>query len=234
MLGYHPTRLHEGHGVLSPGGCEGIAVNQQGLDHRADLPKLVGIHQGTFIQWHSIHDNFIMVQGTARRLHALRSPAIMLKLDISKAFDTVQWPFIVEVLSRLDFSPRWVGWICALLQRSSTHVLINGVPGVPIYPRAGLRQGDPISPMIFILVMEILHRLFSRATSVGLLEQLANRALQQRISMFANDVMLLVRPREVELRTCAEILHDFGIASGLRVNFQKSATLPIRCSPKQV
>lgn len=88
--------------------------------------------------------------------------------------------------------------------------------------------------MIFILMMEILHRLFSRAASLGMFEPLANIALKQRVSMFADDVMLFIRPREVELRACAQILHDFGLASGLRVNFQKSAALPIRCSPEQV
>lgn len=120
-----------------------------------DLPQLIGLHQSAFVRGRSIHDNFMMVQGTARKLHALRSPTIMLKLDISKAFDMVQWPFIVEVLTKMGFGPRWIRWICALLQTSSTRVLINGVPGAPIYPRAGLRQGDPLSPMIFIIMMEV-------------------------------------------------------------------------------
>lgn len=88
-----------------------------------DLPALVGAHQSAFVCGRSIHDKFMMVQGTARRLHALREPAVMLKLDISKAFDTVQWPFLLEVLSKLGFSDRWISWICGLLSTSSTRVM---------------------------------------------------------------------------------------------------------------
>lgn len=59
-----------------------------------DLSRLVGEHQSAFIKGCSIHDNFMLVQCTAQRLHALRAPAIMLKLDISKVFDSVQWSFL--------------------------------------------------------------------------------------------------------------------------------------------
>lgn len=109
-----------------------------------DLPKLVGHHQCAFVRGRSLHDNFMPVQGTARRLHALKTPSIMLKLDISKAFDSVQWPFILEVLRRLGFGGRWLSWICGLLSTSSTRILTNGVPGRPILNCQGLRQGDPV------------------------------------------------------------------------------------------
>lgn len=65
-----------------------------------DLPRLVGHHQSAFIRGRSMHDNFMLVQCMARWLHALRRPTIMLKLDITKAFDSVRWPFVLEVLRR--------------------------------------------------------------------------------------------------------------------------------------
>lgn len=73
----------------------------------------------------SIHDNSMMVKGTARRLHVLKIPAVMLKLDISKAFDSVQCPFLVEVLLAMGFTSEWIGWICGLLATCSTRVLIS-------------------------------------------------------------------------------------------------------------
>lgn len=63
-----------------------------------DLPKLVGNHQSAFVRGRLLHDNFMFVRGMARKLHALKEPTIMLKLDISKAFDSVQWPFLIEVM----------------------------------------------------------------------------------------------------------------------------------------
>ena len=71
-----------------------------------DLPRLVGMHHSAFVKGRSLHDNFMLVQCTARRLYALGDPAVMLKLDITKAFDTVQWPFLIEVLSRLGSGQR--------------------------------------------------------------------------------------------------------------------------------
>lgn len=62
------------------------------------LPQLVGNHQSAFVRGHCLHDNFMMVQGTARKLHSSSIPAVLLKLYITKAFDTVVWAFLIEVL----------------------------------------------------------------------------------------------------------------------------------------
>lgn len=65
----------------------------------------------------------------------------MLKLDISKAFESVQWSFRVEILNRMGFGTRWLAWICGLLANSSTRIMVNGVPGRPIFNYQGPRQG---------------------------------------------------------------------------------------------
>ena len=85
-----------------------------------ELPNLVGNHQSAFVKGRSLHDNFMLVQSMARRLHALKSPAVLLKLDISKAFDSVQWTFLLEVLEQLGFGPRWRSWVCGILATSTT------------------------------------------------------------------------------------------------------------------
>uniref|UniRef100_A0A8R7VIJ4 Reverse transcriptase domain-containing protein n=1 Tax=Triticum urartu TaxID=4572 RepID=A0A8R7VIJ4_TRIUA len=123
-----------------------------------DLPKLVGNHQSAFVKGRCLHDNFMLVQ-SSKRLHALKNSAILLKLDISKAFDSVQWPFLVEVLQHMGFGPRWRSWICGILSTSTTKVMVHGAPGYTIYNCKGLRQGDPISPMLFILTMEPMQRM---------------------------------------------------------------------------
>uniref|UniRef100_A0A8R7TQP3 Reverse transcriptase domain-containing protein n=1 Tax=Triticum urartu TaxID=4572 RepID=A0A8R7TQP3_TRIUA len=154
----------------------------------------------------------------------------MLKLDISKAFDSVHWPFLLEVLRKAGFGERWITWICGLLASSSTRIMINGMPGRPIYNTMGLRQGAPLSPMLFILIMEPLHCMFELATTRGLLAPLARTGLHHRLSMFADDVMIFLKTNERDLSTCASLLTLFGEASGLRVNLAKSAVYPIRCS----
>jgi hypothetical protein len=102
----------------------------------------------------------------------------MFKLDITKAFDTVDWAFLLEVLAKLGFGPRWIAMVCGLLGTASTRVLVNGVAGCLISNRRGLRQGDPLSPLLFDTVMDVLHLLFERAAADGLLAHLASRGLR--------------------------------------------------------
>jgi hypothetical protein len=101
------------------------------------LQQMVSPVQSAFIKGRFIQDNFMLVQQTARFLHQQKQPRILLKLDISKAFDSVSWPFLIEILSHLGFGQIWRDIICGLLYTSTTQVLMNGVPGNPISHRQG-------------------------------------------------------------------------------------------------
>jgi hypothetical protein len=76
-----------------------------------------------------IHDNFHVVHYTAKLLHVHPRACILLKVDITKACDMVNWPFLLEMLRFIGFSRHWVNWISALLSRTSTRILLNGQPG---------------------------------------------------------------------------------------------------------
>jgi hypothetical protein len=185
------------------------------------LPQMVGMHQSAFVCGRSLHDNFMMVQGMARKLNSSSTPAVLLKLDITKAFDSVDWAFLVDVLRKLGFGERILAVICALLSTASTHVLLNGIPGSRIATRRELRQGDPRSPQLFILIMEVLHLMIEKAGSVGLLTPLAASGLHCRTSMYADDVVTFLRPTRADFRVFAQVVEDFAAASGLRTNMDK-------------
>jgi hypothetical protein len=87
----------------------------------------------------------------------------------------------------------------------------------------------PLSPMLFILVMDILALLFTRAEEAGLLQRLSGRVNLHRISMYADDVVIFFRPSAADISTTLNILDLFGKASGLRNNEQKSNVFPIQC-----
>jgi hypothetical protein len=110
------------------------------------LPKLVSPNQSAFIKGRSIHDNFMMVRETAKAIHRQKISRILLKLDIGKAFDSVSWHFLLEVLEHVVFGLLWRNLIAKLLCSSSTRVLVNGEPGDLICHQQGLQQGDPLSP----------------------------------------------------------------------------------------
>ena len=193
------------------------------------LDQLVSPNQSAFIKGRFILDNLLLVQHTTKFLHQQKQPRILLKLDITKAFDSVSWPFLLEVLKNLGFGPVWCDIISGLLASSSTQVLLNGSPGNKIAHCRGLRQGDPLSPMLFILVMDILCLMVKKASEEALLQPLASRALQQRISLYADDVVIFLHPAAEDIGVTLDILQLFGEASGLQTNVQKSSVLPIHC-----
>jgi hypothetical protein len=127
------------------------------------LKEIVVPNQSAFIRGQSIHDNFRAVQLACCWIHCKKVMAILLKVDIAKAFDSVIWPFLIEVLNHIGFLRRWTNWISILLSTTSTRVLVNGMAGRRIAHARGLRQEDPISLMLFIIIMEALNSLFTEA-----------------------------------------------------------------------
>ncbi|ONM30676.1 hypothetical protein ZEAMMB73_Zm00001d040162 [Zea mays] len=194
------------------------------------LGAMVSPNQTAFIKKRFILDNFILVQRTARYLHQQRQARILFKLDISKAFDSVSWPFLIEVLRKMGFGQIWCDVVCGLLASSSTRILLNGVPGEIISHQRGLRQGDPLSPLLFILVMDVLNLLIQKASDEGLLQQLSSGTLHHRLSLYADDAVVFLRPVASDISLVLEILRLFGEASGLKTNVLKSSVFPIRCT----
>jgi exonuclease III len=106
------------------------------------MDSLIAVNQSAFIRGRSIQDNFMLVSQSAKTFHRRKVPALFLKLDIARAFDSVSWPLLLLVLRRRGFGPRFCRLITILLQTASTCVLINGSPGKRIcdrgtpYPRS--------------------------------------------------------------------------------------------------
>jgi hypothetical protein len=93
------------------------------------LSKLVRVNQSAFVEGRAIHDNIKMAQLSAKLLHARWKSCLLLKIDIARAFDSVVWPFLLEVMQHMGFPICWCDWILALLSSTSMKVFLNGTPG---------------------------------------------------------------------------------------------------------
>lgn len=125
-------------------------------------------------------------------------------------------------------------WISILLSTASTRVLVNGVPGPTILYTCGLRQGDPLSLMIFTIFIDVLNSLIQRAVEQGFLQRLINRHAASSVSLYANDVVIFCHPDAHDIHTIRGLLQTFGSACGLRTNFAKCLATPIRCTDEHL
>lgn len=195
---------------------------------RRKMREIVAANQSAFICGRHLRDNFLLVRKVARKIHAHKETGVFLKLDISRAFDSIAWPFPFEVLRSKGFGQKWLSWISILLRTASTKVIVNGIPGRSFVHVQGLRQGDPISPLLFVIAMDVLLRIMVKAADLGVVvSSFTGFTAVQSVSIYADDVALFVRPTEVDLRFVTMALKAFGDASGLRVNYHKSSVVLI-------
>jgi hypothetical protein len=126
-------------------------------------------------------------------------PMLLLKLDISKAFDTLSWPFLLNILQVRGFRVTWRRWITTILRTASSRTILNGHQGPPIAHLRGVRRGDSLSPLLFIIAMDILHRMFQKGCRDGVIRRMQPHEIKYQCSIYADDVMLFIRPTVQEV-----------------------------------
>ena len=138
-----------------------------------------------------------------------------MKLDMSKAYDRVE---------KMGFEDRWIQLIYGCISSVSYSILVNGEPHDDIKPTKGLRQGDPLSPYLFLLVSEGLNGLIQQAVTAGHLRGFSLCRNGPRIShlFFADDTLLFCRAELREVQTIQNILHKYKLASGQKINSGKT------------
>jgi mannosylglycoprotein endo-beta-mannosidase len=170
------------------------------------------------------------VRNTARQLHRSKTPSLLIKLDIAKAFDTVRWDYMLDLMQRISFPQRWRALLTTLFSTTSSRVFLNGVPGGNILHGRGLRQGDPLSPLLFDIAIDPLQKVLEKATESGLLYAMPGGLRGPRVSLYADDAAIFLSPTEHDISSLASILQSFGEVSGLVTNVAKSSIAPIQCA----
>uniref|UniRef100_A0A453HKB5 Reverse transcriptase domain-containing protein n=1 Tax=Aegilops tauschii subsp. strangulata TaxID=200361 RepID=A0A453HKB5_AEGTS len=102
--------------------------------------------------------------------------------------------------------------------------------GAQILHRRGLRQGDPLSPLLFIIAIDPIHRLLQAAEEALEIMPVPGREVKLRVSLYADDAIIFANPGREEIDHLMHILQSFGDASGLRINLAKSTATPIHCN----
>ena len=134
------------------------------------LPSIITEHQSAFTKNRLISDNIQVAFETLHSMNTHKSNKhgyMALKLNMSKAYDKVEWSFFESILRKLGFNERWITLMMICVKTVSYSVLVNGEPHEVFRPTRGIHQGDPLSPFLFLLCTESLHNLISKAEREG-------------------------------------------------------------------
>lgn len=148
----------------------------------------------------------------------------MLKVDFEKAFDSINWNYLDSVMKQMNFGDKWRHWIQGCLSSSRASVLVNGSPTEEFSITRGVRQGDPLSPFLFILAMEGLNVALKSACEKSLFYgvKLPNNGPTVSHLFYADDAIFTGFWNRDNIKNLSRILNCFHISSGLKVNYHKS------------
>ena len=149
---------------------------------------------------------------------------LCLKVNFEKAYDSVRWAFLYDMLSRMGFHNLWITLIKGCMESATVPMLVNGSPTEEFKPTRGLRQGDPLAPFLFLVVAEGLAGIVRSASKTTLLTGLkfGRKEIEVCILQFADDTIFLCEDSFNNVVTLKAIIKGFELASGLKINFHKS------------
>lgn len=192
---------------------------------RNHLHKIVDVNQSAFIQGRSITDNILLTQDLLKSYNRKQgAPRIALKVDIQKAYDTVNWNFLRNILHHFGFHPKMVYWLMKCVTTASFSVSINGETHGYFKGGRGLRQGDPISPYLFTVVMEVFNLIFKRTIKTLKTFKFHWRCKKHEIThlCFADDLIIFSHGDVKSVKVIREALLEFQHVSGLVPSEPKS------------
>jgi hypothetical protein len=173
------------------------------------LPKLIDDDQTGFERSRCIVDNFIYALDLVQSCKTRKKKAIVLKLDFRKAFYMVSWDFLFKILHKSGFDQKWINWIHSLTSTAKIATLLNKISRPWINNKRGLRQGDPLSPLLFLLVVDVLQQIIKRFSIEGHILHPIVLDSPCLVIQYADDTLILIQGCPDQASLLKEILDAF-------------------------
>ncbi|GJR74233.1 RNA-directed DNA polymerase, eukaryota, reverse transcriptase zinc-binding domain protein [Tanacetum coccineum] len=192
---------------------------------KGSLSEIVNINQSAFIPGRHIQDNILLAQELLRGYNRKNGPRrCAMQVDIQKAYDTVSWNFLEDVLIKFGFPNKMVRWIMVCVSSSAFSICLNGEVHGYFKGGRGLSQGDPISPYLFTLVMEVFNIILCKniEDSEKFNYHFGCKELKLTHMCFADDLLVLCKGNKSSVEVIKRSMEEFSSVSGLNPNIRKS------------
>jgi hypothetical protein len=195
--------------------------------------RIISSSQTAFIKGRHIHDGALALYEIVHELCVKKTRAVILKLDFEKAYNRVSWAFLRDVLVRKGFESSVVHRLMQLVTGIQTAISINGEIGPYFRNKRGVRQGDPISPLLFDFLADALAIILDHASVAGHIKGVVSHLVLEGVThlQYADDTILLIKLDDGAIANLKFILICFEILSGLKINFFKSEVIMTGVSP---
>jgi hypothetical protein len=191
------------------------------------LNNIISPQQSAFLPGRLITDNTLIAFEVFHHLKqskAKKHGYVGIKLDMAKAYDRIEWSFLEQALLTMGFPTKLVATIMCCVSTVSFSILINGTPSPSFKPHRGIRQGDPLSPYLFILCADVLSSLINHLQATNKVKGISIATNAPPIShlFFADDSILFCRAKKEEATHLMKALEEYQRISGQQINLQKS------------
>ena len=188
------------------------------------MPLIIDECQSAFLCDKGLLDSVVMANEVLEEIKRNRKSGVCFKVDFKKAYDLIRWSFLFDMLHRLGFHDKWISCVKGCLVSSSVSVLVNRSPTEEFKLSRGLRQGDPVTPFLFLVVAEGLAGLVRQALRTDVLRgvKVGRNSIECCLLQFAYDTLFLCEDSFDNIFSIKAILRCYEIVLGLKVNFHKS------------
>ncbi|CAL0303089.1 unnamed protein product [Lupinus luteus] len=201
------------------------------------VPRIISIQQRGFIKDRQINDCICLASEAINLLnHKVFGGNLAIKIDIKKAFDTIDWDFLLNTLQKFGFNHKFRKWIHLILHSARLSINVNGKMVGYFKCTRGVRQGDPLSPILFCLAEDVLSRGISNLLSEGKISTINGPKGIKTPShvLYVDDIFIFCKGKRRELLLLRSLIDNYSDASGQCVNASKSKFFTASTSPTKI